>query len=60
MKGSTDRGSELNAKNKDDNDPSHNKRYLIIFIEFISKLFSFTLSEKKKSDSNDSDIYPLY
>ena len=60
MKNSTDKGSELKAMNKDDNVPSHNKSFLIVFIEFVSKLFSFTQSGKKKTVSNDQDIYPLY
>jgi len=60
VKDSIDQGSEVKSRIKDNNVPSHNKRYLIILIEFISKLFSFTLSGKKKSDSDDPDIYPLY
>jgi hypothetical protein len=60
VKDSTDQGSEVKSRIKDNNVSSHNKRWLVFFIAFISKLFSFTLSGKKKSDSDDPDIYPLY
>ena len=56
MKDSTGKGRKIKTKNKDDNVPSHNKGCFVLFIAFISKLFSFTLSGKKKSDSNDPDI----
>jgi hypothetical protein len=60
VKNSTDQGGETKSKIKDNNVPLHNKSFLIVFIEFVSKLFSFTQSGKKKSVSNDQDIYPLY
>ena len=56
VKDSTDQGGETKSKIKDNNVPLHNKSSLIVLIEFVSKLFSFTLSGKKKSDSNDPDI----
>jgi hypothetical protein len=56
VKDSTDQGGEVKSKINDNNVPSHGKGCFVFFLAFISKLFSFTLSGKKKSDSNDPDI----